>query len=126
MRGGDQSALFGLLPTSPVIPRPLARPKSLTLLTESLQRGERAINTMGVAGADRSVNARRALERGELDIALFKRDASEGGGIAAWPERLQWVASRKRPIDFRRDPLPLVMNEHRVVHGDVDLFEKLA
>jgi DNA-binding transcriptional LysR family regulator len=34
-----------------------------------------------------SMNARRALERGELDIALFKRDAGEGGGIAAWPER---------------------------------------
>src|SRR5499426_2262558 len=69
-----------------------------------------------------SVNARRALERGELDIALFKRDAGEGGGIAAWPERLQWVASRKRPIDFRRDPLPLVMNEqgclyrNRMIH----------
>src|SRR5262249_46577117 len=58
-----------------------------------------------------SVNARRALERGELDIALFKRDAGEGGGIAAWPERLHWIASYKYPIDFRRDPLPLVMNE---------------
>jgi DNA-binding transcriptional LysR family regulator len=70
-----------------------------------------------------SVNARRALERGELDIALFKRDAGEGGGIAAWPERLQWVASRKHPIDFRRDPLPLVMNEqgclyrNRMIHA---------
>jgi DNA-binding transcriptional LysR family regulator len=70
-----------------------------------------------------SVNARRALERGELDIALFKRDAGEGGGIAAWPERLQWVASRTHPIDFRRDPLPLVMNEqgclyrNRMIHA---------
>jgi len=50
-------------------------------------------------------------------------DAGEGGGIAAWPERLQWVASRKRPIDFRRDPLPLVMNEqgclyrNRMIHA---------
>jgi DNA-binding transcriptional LysR family regulator len=70
-----------------------------------------------------SVNARRALERGELDIALFKRDAGEGGGIAAWPERLHWVTSRKHPIDFRRDPLPLVMNEqgclyrNRMIHA---------
>jgi DNA-binding transcriptional LysR family regulator len=70
-----------------------------------------------------SVNAHRALERGELDLALFKRDAGEGGGIAAWPERLHWVTSRKYPINFRRDPLPLVMNEqgclyrNRMIHA---------
>jgi DNA-binding transcriptional LysR family regulator len=70
-----------------------------------------------------SVHARRALERGELDIALFKRDAGDGGGIAAWPERLRWVTSRKHPIDLRRDPLPLVMNEqgclyrNRMIHA---------
>src|SRR5262245_38697116 len=50
-----------------------------------------------------SVNSRRALERGELDIALYKRDAGEGGGIAAWPERHHWITSRRYPIDFRRD-----------------------
>jgi len=70
-----------------------------------------------------SVNSRRALERGELDIALFKRDAGEGGGIAAWPERLHWITSSQHPIDFRRDPLPLVMNEQgclyraRMIHA---------
>ena len=70
-----------------------------------------------------SVQSRRALERGELDIALFKRDAGESGGIAAWPERLHWVTSRKHPIDFRRDPLPLVMSEqgclyrNRMIHA---------
>jgi DNA-binding transcriptional LysR family regulator len=70
-----------------------------------------------------SVNARRALERGELDLALFKRDAGEGGGIAAWPERLHWVTSRKHPVEFRCDPLPLVMNEQgclyraRMIHA---------
>jgi len=70
-----------------------------------------------------SVQSRRALERGELDLALFKRDAGESGGIAAWPERLHWVASRRHPIDFRRDPLPLVMSEpgclyrHRMIHA---------
>src|SRR5262245_37108021 len=58
-----------------------------------------------------SVQARRALERGELDLALYKRDAGERGGIAAWPERLHWVTSRKHPINFKRDPLPLVMSE---------------
>jgi DNA-binding transcriptional LysR family regulator len=70
-----------------------------------------------------SVQSRRALERGELDLALFKRDAGETGGIAAWPERLHWVTSRAHPIDFRRDPLPLVMSEpgclyrRRMIHA---------
>jgi DNA-binding transcriptional LysR family regulator len=44
-----------------------------------------------------SVRLARDLERGELDLALFKRDAGEGGraaAIATWPERLYWVASR--------------------------------
>ena len=70
-----------------------------------------------------SVQARRAVERGELDLALFKRDAGEGGGIAAWPERLHWVTSRKHPINFRRDPLPFAMSEqgclyrNRMIHA---------
>ena len=70
-----------------------------------------------------SVQSRRALERGELDLALFKRDAGEDGGIAAWPERLHWVTSQQHPIDFRRDPLPLVMSEqgclyrNRMIHA---------
>jgi DNA-binding transcriptional LysR family regulator len=70
-----------------------------------------------------SANARRALERGELDIALLKREVGEGDCIAAWSERLQWVASRKHPIDLHRDPLPLVMNEqgclyrNRMIHA---------
>jgi DNA-binding transcriptional LysR family regulator len=70
-----------------------------------------------------SVQMRRALERGELDLALFKRDAGESGGIAAWPERLRWVTSGRHPIDFRRDPLPLVMFEQgclyrkRMIHA---------
>jgi DNA-binding transcriptional LysR family regulator len=70
-----------------------------------------------------SVQMRRALERGELDLALFKRDAGESGGVAAWSEQLRWVTSRRRPIDFRRDPLPLVMFEqgclyrNRMIHA---------
>jgi DNA-binding transcriptional LysR family regulator len=70
-----------------------------------------------------SIGMRRALERGELDLALFKRDAGETGGIAAWPERLHWVTSRRHPIDFHRDPLPLAMSEqgclyrNRMIHA---------
>jgi DNA-binding transcriptional LysR family regulator len=45
------------------------------------------------------------LERGELDLALFKRDAQGGGSgapaIATWPERLRWIASSRHPIDVR-------------------------
>jgi DNA-binding transcriptional LysR family regulator len=58
-----------------------------------------------------SVVMRRALERGELDVALFKRGVGEGGGIAAWPERLQWIASKAHPVALDRDPLPLVASE---------------
>jgi DNA-binding transcriptional LysR family regulator len=69
-----------------------------------------------------SVTMRRALERGELDLGLYKREAGHGDAFAAWPERLQWVTSRKHPIDFGRDPLPLVMSEpgclyrNRMIH----------
>jgi DNA-binding transcriptional LysR family regulator len=70
-----------------------------------------------------SVQSRRAIERGELDLAMFKRDAGETGGIAAWPERLQWITGKKHPIDFERDPLPLAMSEQgclyrqRMIHA---------
>jgi DNA-binding transcriptional LysR family regulator len=60
---------------------------------------------------DLSVRLRRDLERGELDLALAKREAGETGGIAAWPERLNWVSSRSHPIDTRRDPVPLAVFE---------------
>jgi DNA-binding transcriptional LysR family regulator len=70
-----------------------------------------------------SVDLRHALERGELDLGLFKRDLGEGGGVAAWPERLQWITSRRYPIDFRREPLPLAVFEqgclyrNRAIHA---------
>ena len=58
---------------------------------------------------DLSVRLRDDLDRGELDLILFKRDAGERGGIACWPERLSWIASRRRELDVRRDPVPLVV-----------------
>ncbi len=70
-----------------------------------------------------STQTRRALERGELDLALFKREAGEDGGLASWPERLHWVTSRQHPIDYRRDPLPLVaadqgcLYRNRMIHA---------
>jgi len=58
--------------------------------------------------ADQSLTLRRDLERGELDLALFKRDAGEKGGIAVWPERVHWVTSKSHPIDLKIASLPLI------------------
>src|SRR5262245_51280232 len=58
---------------------------------------------------DLSVKLRSDLERGELDLALMKRDIGETGAIAAWPERLNWVTSRNYPVDPRRDSIPLAV-----------------
>ena len=54
---------------------------------------------------------RAALERGDLDVALLKRKAGSGTCIASWPEQLQWVTSRRHPIDLTRDPVPLAVSE---------------
>ncbi|MFG1477264.1 LysR substrate-binding domain-containing protein [Xanthobacter sp. V4C-4] len=60
------------------------------------------------------------LARGDLDLALLKR---EGGGApvrAAWPERLVWVAG---PGEVPLDPVPLVafpqgcLYRNRAVHA---------
>ena len=71
----------------------------------------------------RSVAQKRALELGELDIALYKRNAGDGRAIAAWPERLQWVISREHPVDLKRNPIPLAVAEqgclyrNRLIHA---------
>jgi DNA-binding transcriptional LysR family regulator len=58
---------------------------------------------------DLSVKLKSDLERGELDLALMKRDAGETGGVAVWPEHLNWVTSRSHPIDPHRAPVPLAV-----------------
>jgi len=58
--------------------------------------------------ADQSICLRRDLERGDLDLALLKRDASEKGGIASWPERVHWVTSKSHPRDTRSGSVPLI------------------
>jgi len=65
-----------------------------------------------------SATNRAALERGELDLALVKRSAGNGPCIAAWPERLQWVTSRKHPVDMKRDPVPLAVSEQGCLYRD--------
>jgi DNA-binding transcriptional LysR family regulator len=58
--------------------------------------------------ADQSIYLRRDLERGELDLALLKRDAGEKDGIAVWPERVHWVTSKSHPIDFKAPSVALI------------------
>ncbi|MBR0691652.1 LysR substrate-binding domain-containing protein [Bradyrhizobium lablabi] len=58
--------------------------------------------------ADQSAHLKRELERGELDLALFKRAAGEKGGIAAWPERVHWVTSKGHPRDTSTGSVPLI------------------
>ena len=58
--------------------------------------------------ADQSAALKRDLERGELDLALFKRTAGEKGGIAVWPERVHWVASKTHSRDLGESSVPLV------------------
>jgi DNA-binding transcriptional LysR family regulator len=73
-----------------------------------------------------SVRLARDIERGELDLALFKRDAGESGArghaIATWPERLHWVASR-RGLPAQNGSVPLAVFEqgclyrNRAIHA---------
>jgi DNA-binding transcriptional LysR family regulator len=58
--------------------------------------------------ADQSVVLRRDLERGDIDLALLKRDAGEKGGIAVWPERVHWVTSRADPAHQHTESVPLI------------------
>lgn len=58
--------------------------------------------------ADQSIYLKRDLDRGEIDLALFKRDAGEKGGIAVWPERVHWVTSKPHPCDVSSGSVPLI------------------
>ncbi|HUC09556.1 MAG TPA: LysR substrate-binding domain-containing protein [Stellaceae bacterium] len=88
-------------------------------LTEMLSEFARShVNLRLSVRCAKSHRMRRALERGEIDLALLKRDAAETGGVAAWRERLRWVSSRRRPVDLRRDPLPLAVFEQGCLYRD--------
>jgi DNA-binding transcriptional LysR family regulator len=58
--------------------------------------------------ADQSMNLKRELERGDLDLALFKRAAGEKGGVAVWPERVHWVTSKSHPRHISAGTVPLI------------------
>jgi DNA-binding transcriptional LysR family regulator len=58
--------------------------------------------------ADQSKNLARDLARGELDLALYKREAGEKGAIAVWPEQVHWVTSKSHPVDLDAPSVPLI------------------
>jgi DNA-binding transcriptional LysR family regulator len=58
--------------------------------------------------AYQSLDLKRDLERGDIDLALLKRNAGEGGAIAAWPEQVYWVTSKSHPVDIKSPSLPLI------------------
>ena len=53
--------------------------------------------------ADQSLNLTRDIERGDLDLALLKREAGGKSAIAVWPERVHWVNSRNHPCNAKAD-----------------------
>jgi DNA-binding transcriptional LysR family regulator len=61
------------------------------------------------------------LERGELDLVLYKRNAGEGSAnavaqaIAIWPERLHWITSRRHAVDTRGS-VPLAVYEQGCIY----------
>jgi DNA-binding transcriptional LysR family regulator len=58
--------------------------------------------------SDQSIYLKRDLERGDLDLALFKRAVGENGGIAVWPERVHWVTSKSHPVHSKTGSVPLI------------------
>lgn len=58
--------------------------------------------------ADQSKHLARDLERGELDLALYKREAGAKDAIAVWPERVHWVTSKNHPVDVGVSSVPLI------------------
>jgi DNA-binding transcriptional LysR family regulator len=78
----------------------------LTKLLASFARSHPALRLD--VRADQSTYLKRDLERGDLDLALFKRDAGEKGGIAVWPDRVRWVTSKSHPIQTKTGSVPLI------------------
>ena len=58
---------------------------------------------------DLSAQLARALDRGDLDIALIKREPGAGDCLAAWPEHLCWLRGKRESGKPLPDPIPLVV-----------------
>ena len=93
-------------------------------LTELLYDFKRARPTLRLdVRCGLSATLQRALDAGELDLALMKREAGLPGAVATWPERLQWVTSREHPVDLiwircrSRSPSKAVSIVTRLIHA---------
>ncbi|MDT4826529.1 HTH-type transcriptional regulator GltC [Achromobacter agilis] len=49
----------------------------------------------------------RSLERGDLDVALIKREPGASGAVATWQENLHWICSPALDLSDA-EPVPLV------------------
>ncbi|TWF50400.1 LysR family transcriptional regulator [Neorhizobium alkalisoli] len=69
-----------------------------------------------------SVELKRLLEAGEIDLALIKREPGDGACLASWPEKLVWVGSRTRSHDAdpgtSQNPLPLALFPSGCIYRD--------
>lgn len=54
-----------------------------------------------------SVELRRLLDTGEIDLALIKREPDDGACLASWKEELVWVESMRHAV--RDEPVPLAV-----------------
>ncbi len=84
-------------------------PEALTALLAAYVR-ERPTLRLSVR-CDLSAALTRSLERGDLDVALLKREPGAGmdtgAALAAWPELLHWIAASALPLPDV-EPVPLV------------------
>jgi DNA-binding transcriptional LysR family regulator len=61
-----------------------------------------------------SADLQAALDAGEIDLALIKREPGDGPSLASWPERLVWVAGKEMRLD--QDPVPLAVFPQRCLY----------
>lgn len=55
------------------------------------------------------------VERGELDVGLFKREPGAGAAFASWPERPVWIAGAQADL-APGEPVPLVAFAHGCIY----------
>ena len=61
-----------------------------------------------------SADLQSAVDAGEIDLALVKRDPGAGRSLAHWPDRLVWVAGKD--ADLSQDPVPLAVFPQRCLY----------
>jgi len=94
--------------------------EGLTALVADFARAHPAVRV--AMRCDLSATLARSQARGELDIALFKREPGAGGCVAAWTEHLTWLCARDWPGTLP-DPVPLVafpqgcLYRNRAIHA---------